>query len=221
MRPAVDWGLYLVTGRDFCLGRPVERVIEAAARGGVTAVQLREKNCTTREFVALGRRVKKLLAPLGLPLFINDRSDVALAVAAEGLHIGQSDMPCPDARRLMGDDALIGLSVDTPEQALAAEELDVDYLGVGPVFPTQTKKDTSPELGPEGLRALRGRSRHVLIGIGGLDALNSGEAIAAGADGIAVVSAICSADDVEAAARQIRDVIDRAKEARGPTASGR
>jgi len=203
--------LYLVTDRALSLGRPLEWVVSEAVAGGVTAVQLREKDCATREFVALARRLMILLHPLGVPLIINDRADVALAVKADGLHIGQSDMAYSDARRLMGPDAIIGLSVETPEQAAAAEPLDVDYLGVSPVFATATKDVGAPPWGTDGLRQLRVRSRHVLVGIGGINAANAASVIQAGADGVAVVSAICSAQDPRGAARQLRDIIVRAR----------
>jgi thiamine-phosphate pyrophosphorylase len=204
VRPAADWTLYLVTDRRLAAPRSVEEVVMAAVRGGVTAVQLREKECETGKFVELGRRLKALLAPLGVPLIVNDRIDVALAVGADGLHVGQSDVDCRDVRAVLGPDAIVGLSVETMEQAERAEGLDVDYLGVSPVFDTPTKADTAPAWGLAGLAALRAKSRHALIAIGGIEAGNAAEVMTAGANGIAVVSAICAAADPEAAAREIR-----------------
>ena len=160
MRPRRDWSLYLVTDRRLARARSLEDLVGAALRGGVTAVQLREKECATREMVDLARALKAILAPAGVPLVIDDRVDVALAACADGVHIGQSDMDYRDARRLLGEDAIIGLSVETPEQAERATALDVDYLGVGPVFATLTKTDAAPAWGIEGLAALRRRSRH-------------------------------------------------------------
>jgi len=203
-----DWRLYLVTDHRLAGQRPIEQVVLEAARGGVTAVQLREKEATTREFVALARRLKAQLAPLDIPLIINDRLDVALAAGADGVHLGQSDLEYDDARRLAGPDFLIGLSVETFEQALAAERMEVDYLGVSPIFPTPTKTDTGEAWGLEGLQQLRAKSRHTLVAIGGISASNARQVVAAGADGIAVVSAICAAADPAAAARQLREIID-------------
>ncbi|MGB7723230.1 MAG: thiamine phosphate synthase, partial [Bryobacteraceae bacterium] len=136
MRQPPDWRLYLVTDRGLARGRAMAWVVEAAVRGGATAVQLREKSCDTREFVELGRELKKLLGPRQVPLIVNDRVDVALAIGADGVHIGQQDMDYESARRLMGPDAIIGLSIETVEQARAGVPLGVDYLGVGPVFAT-------------------------------------------------------------------------------------
>jgi thiamine-phosphate pyrophosphorylase len=211
MRRAVDWSLYLVTDRPLCLGRSVEQIVLEAVAGGVTAVQLREKECSTREFVALARGLKKLLAPRGVPLLINDRVDVALAAEADGVHIGQSDMAYRDARALLGAQALIGLSVETPEQAAEAETCDCDYLGVGPIFPTATKSDAAPAWGLDRLAGLRKTSRHRLVAIGGINASNAALVAATGADGIAVVSAICSAPDARAAAAHLFGIIEDAR----------
>jgi len=214
MRPLPDWRLYLVTDRGLARGRPIASVVEAAVRGGVTAVQLREKNCHTRDFIQLGRELKKLLAPLHVPLIINDRVDIALAIGADGVHIGQQDMDPESARRILGPDAILGLSIETIEQARAAVSLEVDYLGVGPVFPTATKIDAAPSLGLEALAGARAISRHAIVAIGGIGVENARQVIDSGADGAAVVSAICAADDPERAARELRHSIDRALEKR-------
>jgi len=211
MRPSRDWSLYLVTDRRLAGPRSLDDLICAALRGGVTAVQLREKDCATREFIDLARSLKAILAPAGVPLIVNDRVDVALAACADGVHIGQSDMEYRDARRLLGPDAIIGLSVETPEQAGHAASLDIDYLGVGPIFPTPTKSDAAPAWGIEALAALRSASRHALVAIGGIYRENAAEVIRAGADGIAVVSAICAAEDPEQAARDLRAEINAAR----------
>ena len=214
MKRPVDCRVYLVTDRQLAGPRPIEDLVGAAVRGGVTAVQFREKACGTREFVELARRLKALLVPLGVPLIINDRVDVALAAGADGVHIGQSDMDPRDARALLGPHAILGLSVETMEQAREAESLDLDYLGVSPIFPTLTKPDTAPAWGLAGLRSLRAASRHVLVGIGGITAANAAEVIGAGADGVAVVSAICAAPDPESASREIRRALDETFRAR-------
>jgi thiamine-phosphate pyrophosphorylase len=205
-----DWTLYLVTDRRLAGARPLPDLVAAAVRGGVTAVQLREKECATREFVELARALKTLLAPLGVPLIVNDRLDVALAACADGVHVGQADMDCRDVRRLLGPSAVIGLSVETPAQAMAAPP-DVDYLGVSPVFSTPTKTDTAPEWGLAGLAALRRDSRRQLVAIGGIHPDNAARVIRSGADGIAVVSAICAAPDPEIAARALRREISRGR----------
>jgi len=204
-----DFRLYLVTDQGLSLGRPLERVVGAAVRGGVTAVQLREKSCPFEEYVDIARRVQKVLEPSGVPLIINDRADVALTAGAAGVHLGQGDMPPAEARKLLGPDAVIGLSVETPEQAAAADHLDVDYLGISPIFPTPTKTDLVTAWGLQGLRLVRARSRHRLIAIGGINSSNAAEVMEAGADGVAVVSSICSAPDPEAAARELRAIVDR------------
>ena len=217
MKRAVDWSLYLVTDRDLAKGRSILRVVEQAVRGGVTVVQLREKDCSARDFVQLADEMKRLLAARGVPLIINDRVDVALAVQADGVHIGQTDMPYAHVRRLarlggrVGRNMLIGLSVETPAQADEAEGLDVDYLGVSPIFGTPTKPELQAVWGIEGLRGLRARSRHKLIAIGGINESNVDDVIRAGADGVAVVSAICSADNPKEAAGRLRAIIDTAR----------
>jgi thiamine-phosphate pyrophosphorylase len=209
MKRPVDWGLYLVTDRDLAGTRPLDELVWAAVRGGATVVQLREKECTTREFIQLAREIKEFLQSRGVPLIINDRVDVALAAGADGVHVGKSDMDYRDARRLMGDEGLVGLSVETPDQAERAEGLDADYLGVSPIFPTPTKTDTTTEWGIAGLARLRKQSRHRLVAIGGINAGNATPVLQAGADGIAVVSAICAAPDPEAAARELRVIVEQ------------
>lgn len=203
-------GLYLVTDRDLSLGRPLEEVVLACVRGGVSLVQLREKDLSTRLFIEEARRIKSLLAPYRVPLIINDRVDVALAVGAEGVHIGQDDMPYPEARRLLGDGAVIGLSVETEEQVREAEAYDVAYLGVSPVFETRTKTDTKGSWGLPGLARVRKLSRHPLVAIGGISAANAEAVIRAGADCVAVVSALSSAPDPRAEAERLAGIISRA-----------
>jgi thiamine-phosphate pyrophosphorylase len=214
MKHVPDWRLYLVTDRGLARGRPITWVVEAAVRGGVTAVQLREKSCPTSEFVQLGRELKKLLAPLQVPLIVNDRVDLALEIGADCVHLGQQDMDAGRARTLLGPGALIGLSIETIEQARAAVPLDVDYLGAGPVFATATKRDAAPPLGLAALAQMRAISRHPLVAIGGIGLENARQAIQSGADGVAIVSAICAADDPERTARELRQSIDAALDTR-------
>lgn len=208
-------GLYFVTDRGLCGEKPLAEVVLQAVRGGARCVQLREKSVTTDFFVAEAARIKAAIAPHGVPLIINDRLDVALAVAADGVHIGQEDMPYAIARRLMGPKAIIGLSVETWDDVEEAEGLDCDYLGVSPVFATPTKRDTKEPWGLEGLAKIRAFSRHPLVAIGGLNVQNTEAVVAAGADAIAVVSAICGAADPHAAARELDRIIRAALERRG------
>jgi thiamine-phosphate pyrophosphorylase len=208
-----DFGLMLVTDRRLAGGRPLEDIVEAAVRGGVTAVQLRDKESPTRESLELARRLLARLDRAGLPLIVNDRADIALAAGAAGVHLGQDDLPVREARRLLGPGAIIGLSIETPEQAAAAEAWDVSYLGVSPVYATPTKTDTKPPWGLDGIRRLRALTRRTLVAIGGIHAGNAADVLAAGADGLAVVSAICAAPDPEAAARRLREIVDAARAA--------
>lgn len=205
-----DLRLYLVTDRPLALGRDIAWVVEQAVKGGVTMVQLREKDIDTRTFIELGARLKQVLKPLSIPLIINDRVDVALAIDADGVHIGQSDMPYETARRLLGPDKIIGLSVENMEDIEAANELDVDYIGISPVYLTSTKTDTAAAFGQEGVRKATALSKHPSVGIGGMNASTAEQTIRSGADGIAVVSAIMSADDPCEASRKLLDEINKA-----------
>ena len=203
--------LHLVTDRGLVRGRPLIDVIRAAVAGGVSVVQLREKNSSTREFVELGKAVVAELKRFSVPVLVNDRVDVALAVGAQGVHLGQSDMPCQLARELLGPRAIIGLSVETPEQAVAAEQLDVNYLGLSPVFATTTKTGLPSQLDLEGVRQIRARSSHRLVAIGGINSGNAESVMQSGADGLAVVSAICAAEDPFDSARSLRKLLEKVR----------
>jgi thiamine-phosphate pyrophosphorylase len=200
-------GLYLVTDRRLCAGKPLEEVIMKAVKGGVAYVQLREKELSTRDFVEEAVAIKNLLTPYHIPLIINDRVDVALACGAEGLHIGQEDMPYEIVRKLMGQKAIIGLSVETWEDVEVSQKLDVSYISVSPVFPTPTKVDTKDAWGLDGLSKIKAYNRHPLVAIGGINESNVREVIKAGADCVAVVSAICESPDPEMVARNINKLI--------------
>jgi thiamine-phosphate pyrophosphorylase len=204
-----DLRLYLVTCRALGRGRPLVDLVRQAVEGGVTVVQLREKAESTRRFVALAEELQGLLVPLGVPLVINDRIDVALAVGAAGVHVGQDDMEVATARRLLGNDRLLGVSVSTVEEAQRAEADGADYLGVSPIHATLTKTDAPSPVGLRGLAAVRAATRLPLVAIGGLCADNLLPVLEAGANGIAVVSALMAADDPGAAARELRTRIDR------------
>lgn len=203
--------LYLVTDSDLSRGRDTEWIVKEAVENGVTIVQLREKNASTKEFIEIAFRLKEALKPYNVPLIINDRADVALAVDADGLHIGQSDMSYEVARKLLGKDKIIGLSVESYEQVEEANRLDVDYIGVSPVFSTPTKTNTIIEFGLDGVRKISKMSNHPIVGIGGLNRSNVEELILSGADGAAVVSAIVSADSPAEASSELASLISNAK----------
>jgi thiamine-phosphate pyrophosphorylase len=203
-------GLYFVTDRGLCGSKPLEEVVIQAVKGGAAYVQLREKEISTRFFVEEAKRIIKLLEPYKVPLIINDRIDVALACGAEGVHIGQEDMPYEIVRKLMGPKAIIGLSVETWEDVLVSQELDVNYIGLSPVFSTPTKTDTKGAWGLDGLVKIKAFSRHPLVAIGGINESNVSEVVKSGADCVAVVSAICAVANPEAAARRINDMISSA-----------
>ncbi|NCC50798.1 MAG: thiamine phosphate synthase [Spartobacteria bacterium] len=193
--------LYLVTDRACLAGRDLIKTVLAAVRGGVTLVQLREKTRSTRDFVAEVRALKNVLDGTGVALLVNDRVDVALAAGADGVHLGQSDMAPADARWLLGPNAIIGWSLESVDDARALDGQPVDYAAVSPVFSTPTKTDIVPPLGLAGVRAVRALTTLPLVGIGGIHAGNARDVLAAGADGVAVISAICSAENPETAAR--------------------
>lgn len=202
-----DLSLYLVTDRPLSGGRDMAWIVREAAAGGVTMVQLREKECSTAEFIQLARELKAALAPLGIPLIINDRVDVALAVDADGVHIGQSDMPYATARKLLGSDKIIGLSVETMDEVIAANALDVDYIGISPVYATPTKTDTLTPFGLDGVDEVMRCSRHRCVAIGGMNRDTVGEVIAHGVEGVAVVSAIVAAPSPREAAAELAEII--------------
>lgn len=200
--------VYLVTDGPSLKGRSITEVVLQAVQGGVGCVQLREKNMDTRDFCARAAALMDVLAPLNVPLVINDRIDVALACGAQGVHLGQSDMQPEVARRLLPADVFIGWSVETMEQVLQSATLPVDYLGVSPVFETPTKTDTQTPWGLDGLGRARAATTLPLVAIGGVHTGNAAEVLAAGADGLAVVSSICSAPDPRLAARHLKANFD-------------
>ncbi|MEM9229200.1 MAG: thiamine phosphate synthase [Pseudomonadota bacterium] len=196
-----DLRLYLVTDRALCADRGLVETVSAAVRGGARCVQLRDKDATTAERIAIARALKAALAGPGVPLLINDDVDAARAAGTDGVHLGQDD-PSPEAARAqLGPDAIIGLSCDTEAHVRAADPKVVDYLGIGTVFPTATKGDHKPAIGLDGLARLCAHSALPTVAIGGLKAEHSHAVFDAGADGLAVVSAICGHHDPEAAAR--------------------
>jgi thiamine-phosphate diphosphorylase len=207
----IDYSLYLVTDQKLSLGRSNLDVIEAALSGGVTIVQLREKELDSRDFYVEAMKIHEVLKSRQIPLIINDRIDIALAVDADGVHIGQEDMPLDLARKLLGPEKIIGVSVFTLDEARAAEAGGADYLGLSPIFITATKPGLSRQLGIEGIAPLRRAVKIPLVGIGAMNTSNVYDAVKAGLDGVAVVSAIVSQKDITAAARAIKAEVLRAK----------
>jgi thiamine-phosphate pyrophosphorylase len=206
----INYSLYLVTDRGLAQGRSTLDIIRSAVQGGVTCVQVREKECSTLDFIEQAQSIKEYLQSRAVPLIINDRVDVALAVEADGVHLGQTDMPLHMAKKIIGDSMIIGISVESLADAIAAEKGGADYLGVSPIYATPTKTDTAPPLGLEGLRAIRQKVNLPLVGIGGLNRDNAAAVIRHGGDGVAVVSAIVTADDPMQAAGDLKQIIDEA-----------
>lgn len=216
MRPwpenvGVNYSLYLVTDSALAMGRPLPDVVRAAVEGGVTCVQVREKDLPARAYVERLLSVRPLLRERGIPLFVNDRVDVALAVEADGIHLGQTDLPLSMARGLAAGRLLVGVSCESVQDAVDAERDGADYVSVSPVFATPTKTDTAPALGLEGVRAVRRAVRVPVVAIGGIRATNAADVMRAGADGICVVSAIVSAPDPRAAAASLRSIVEGAR----------
>lgn len=212
---AVDLRLYAIVDPEHAGGHKLAALAAQVAANGATLVQLRDKKGTTREMIARTRELIAALAPTGVPLLVNDRVDVALAAEADGVHIGQDDMPVNEARLLLGRNAIIGLSVKTLEQARAAPLELLDYVAVGGIYATTSKDNTSTPIGLDGLRAIaqvvRARAPgYPICAIAGIDASNAGGVIEAGADGVSVISALSHALDPGVAAQKLRGVVDGA-----------
>ena len=212
MKP-VDLRLNAIIDPERAGGRDPADLARRVAEGGATLVQLRDKKSETRAMVAAARAIKAALAPFAVPFVVNDRIDVALAAQADGVHIGPDDMTAEDARALLGPGAIIGVSIKSVEAAEAAPVDIINYAGVGGVYTTLSKEQKNPPIGPEGLsrivKTLRRRAPNLPIaGIAGIDASNAAAVIAAGADGIAVISALTLAPDPAAAARTLREIVD-------------
>lgn len=207
MKP-LDLSLYLVLDPDLC-GGPLGMVETAriAAGHGATVVQLRAPNWKKRQWLETAAELKAVLAPFGVPLVINDHVDVALAVDAEGVHVGQDDMPVDIVRRLIGPQKWLGLSVSSPAELAQAPLAGVDYLGIGPVYPTGTKLDAAPACGLDGLAGMVMAANLPVVAIGGIHLGNCQPLLQAGAHGVAVVSAICGQDDVAEATRLLQHKI--------------
>lgn len=203
MKAKIDYSVYLVTD-DSCLKRrPLLECVEAALKGGVTLVQYRLKNGDGGRMYKEAMELKVLCDKYSVPLVINDRLDIAMAVGAAGVHLGQDDLPCSVARSILGDDYVIGVSAHNPQEAVKAVEDGADYLGCGAVFGSATKTNVS-ELGLKNLEAIRRAVQVPMVGIGGVNSSNYALVRQTGADGAAIISGILSAEDIEAEARKFR-----------------
>ena len=213
MKPPFDLSLYLVTDPALAGSRPLEEIVAAAIAGGATLVQLRDPHAKGRALAQIGLRLLSVTRPAGVPLIVNDRADVAFAIGAQGVHLGQSDMDAADARRMLGPDAIIGLSVANARELEASRHAlpAVDYLGVGPVFVTGTKSDAGDAIGLAGIGWMRRAVDLPLVAIGGIGEGNAADVVAAGCDGVAVVSAIIGAQYPQKASAQLAAAVKRGR----------
>lgn len=205
--PLLDLSLYLVTDTARCQQHGLATTVRAAVRGGATVVQVRDRDVDDREFVALGQLVRSALRGTNVPLIVNDRVHLAARIGADGVHLGQGDTDPGEARAMVGETAYLGLSVSTVAEVEAARSHPsgtIDYLGVGPVWPTGTKPDHAEPVGPDGAAVVVAASPWPCVLIGGINTVRVPELVRSGADGIAVASAVCGATDVAAAARDLR-----------------
>ncbi|MBM3469889.1 MAG: thiamine phosphate synthase [Armatimonadetes bacterium] len=206
-----DPSVYVIADRAFGRGRLLEDLVTAAVTGGATMVQLREKVWSAGRVVEAGRRLLEITRRAGAPLIVNDRVDIALAVGADGVHLGPDDLPVADARRLLGPEKIIGASAATVEEALMAQAEGADYVGVGSIFPTSSKPDAGEAIGVEPLTRIRAAVGIAVVAIGGITYDNAAQAIRAGADGVAVISAVVGADDVAGATRRLLEAVRAAR----------
>lgn len=206
MKADVNYKLYLVTDRDILKNIDICTAVEEAIQGGVTLVQLREKNLTALEFYNTAVKIKKITDKYNLPLIINDRLDIALSINAAGLHVGQTDMPADIVRRLLGNDKVLGVSAATVEEAKKAEKDGADYIGVGAVFPTTTKSDTRA-VSVELLKKIKESVSIPVVAIGGINENNVSLLKPANIDGVAVVSCILGKEDIKSAAARLKNLI--------------
>ncbi|MCL2857855.1 MAG: thiamine phosphate synthase [Oscillospiraceae bacterium] len=207
MKPNIDYTLYLVTDRGLMSAESIESCVGRSVAGGCTVVQLREKDAPSLEFYKTAIRVREITARLGVPLIINDRADIALAVGANGLHVGQDDLPYEAARKIVGHEMVVGVSAGNLEQALAAAHAGADYLGLGAFFATDTKTDATL-MSIDELKLIRRQVSIPLVAIGGINKATIPQFASSGIDGIAVVSAVVSQPDETAAARELRELFE-------------
>lgn len=206
--PCADWRLYVIIDRAAALGRDLAELAASAIRGGADAIQLRDKAASARQLKEIGKRLLEVTRAMNVPLIINDRPDVARAVGADGVHLGQEDLSIDDARQMLGSGTLIGQSTHSLQQAVSAEIQGADYLALGPVFATPTKPDDEP-VGLSSIREAVLRVQIPMVCIGGIEANTLGDVLAAGATCVAVVRAVCGAEDPQRAARQLKSALCR------------
>jgi len=202
----IDYSLYAITERSYIGKRNLVDAVEEAIKAGITVLQLREKDITSREFYHLALQLRELTKAYRIPFIINDRVDIALAVDADGVHVGQEDLPADVVRRIIGKEKILGVSAKTVEEAIKAEEDGADYLGVGAIFPSPTKP-SSEAIGLEGLKIIKSKVKIPVVAIGGITKDNAGEVIASGADGISCISAVFCGNIAENV-RALKKVVD-------------
>lgn len=207
----MKYDLYVITDSKLSQGRSHEEVVRRAIAGGASVIQLRDKEASTRKLVEIGARLRALTREAGATFTVNDRLDVALAVGADGVHLGQEDMPARLARQLLGQGQILGVSATSLAEALQAEADGADYLGVGPIFPTATKPDAAPAMGLEALAEVVRQVSIPVVAIGGITSENVEGVVSTGVEGVAVVSAVVSAPDIQAAAQELLAKILAAK----------
>lgn len=203
----IDYSLYLVTDRDILEKRDLYKAVEESIKGGATVVQLREKFIDDDKFLGIARELQKVTKKYNIPLIINDNVNIAKIIDAEGVHIGQSDETLEEARKILGKDKIIGVSVGSLEEAEKAEKGGADYLGIGAVFFTGSKKDINEPLGLENLKKIAESVKIPTVAIGGIHLDNVKEVMASGVDGVAVISEILGKEDIENASRTLLSFI--------------
>jgi thiamine-phosphate pyrophosphorylase len=211
---SVNLELYVIIDEHYLHGKDLLDITAKVIRGGATTVQLRSKNATGLDMYELALNVRRLTAEAGVSFIVNDRVDIAMAVDADGVHLGQDDMPAAVARRILGPGKIIGVSAATPEEAAQAEKDGATYLGVGAIYATGTKNDAGAPIGPEAIKAVTRACSLPAVGIGGINAANAAPVVDAGASGVAVISAIVGHADPEAAASEVLQVVRTAKQRR-------
>ncbi|MZK52418.1 thiamine phosphate synthase [Clostridium beijerinckii] len=204
MKPKIDYSIYLVTDRDLMSTETLEEAVEKAIIGGCTLIQLREKDCSSLDFYNTAVRVKEITDKHNIPLIINDRVDIALAVDAAGVHVGQSDIPAAIVRKVIGNDKILGVSTGSVNEALEAEKNGADYLGVGAMYSTGTKKDADSTSMDE-LRKIRENVSIAIVVIGGINKDRVKDFKGIGIDGLAIVSAIIAKEDITTAAKELKN----------------
>lgn len=208
-----DWNLYLITEEQLSEGRSTLEVVKEAVNGGVDVIQLRDKNLTLRERYSLGREIKKITKKSKVDFIVNDRVDLAAVLDADGVHLGQDDLPCREARRILGADKIIGITSIKTRDIIKAEKDGADYLGIGSVYKTNSKivAEEKDGIGLEGIKKVKKITSLPVIAVGGLNSKNAADVIRAGADAVSVISSLTGADDIKSSAENLKEIIRKAK----------